>query len=418
MNAFENQRQSNQRGYRPSILHLGGNGDIGDPGAVSLAAALRLAISTTGSNDVKDDNQRVLDELDLSSCNIGDAGAESLALAIAYNPLCFSKLDLSNNHISDVGASAIGRALVEAHRKMLICGTNNSCSLEAIILDNNVDIGDIGAGALADAMACGAVRCISLRSCSITSGGAAAFGKTVLSLATRKEIIYDANLFEIDLSGNTLGIRPVKKKKGFKDKASSHITSFGKTLQKGWKGSLKSAGVGMGLTAESDDDEEAVMGGLIDDDGDDQDSVKMYAAATRCGARAFAAEVLKMKDGNECLNQMIVRIGFRRCNLDDGAYDSLAAAVNRLKDLRGAHLAVDASLNTIEAETAAALRGDVKQVNVLNSMAQRHMEALAVLEEAQERAAMAAEAAAARANVEKQFGRLTHSDYDDQYDDY
>lgn len=78
---------------------------------VALAAAIRLAVHDTESDATANKSNTqpcVLEELDLSSCNVGDAGVEALALALAYNPYCLSKkMDLSNNQISDVGAKAI-----------------------------------------------------------------------------------------------------------------------------------------------------------------------------------------------------------------------------------------------------------------------------------------------------------------------
>jgi hypothetical protein len=411
LNAFETQKQSTHE-FRPSILRLGGNEAIGDPGAVSLSAALRLAASTVG-DESEDDNQRhVINELDLSSCNIGDVGAESLALALAFNPNCISRLDLSNNIISDVGATAIGRALVEAHRRKFL-SEDKSCVLEELTLDNNVKIGDDGAEALAEAVTCGAVRCISLRSCSIKAGGAAAFGNAVLSSARRGGSV----MIEIDLSGNTLGIKPMKKKKGFKDKATSHISSLGKTLQKGWRGGLKGAGMSLGLTAESDDDEE-VMGGLIE--ADDEETEQLIAAAARCGARAFVTEVLRKADGDASIKreETNIRVAFRRCNLDDGAVNAIAAAVTELKDSTGANLKIDVSMNDVEPDAVSALMGDEdpKKLNVLKSMAQQHMEALAVLNEAQKRMAMAAEAAMARTDT--QFGGLMFDEEESGYEEY
>jgi hypothetical protein len=380
-------------------------------------------VSHVGDNDHNDIQHNVLQELDLSSCNIGDSGAEALALALAFNPHCLSKLDLSNNAISDTGAVAIGRALVEGYRRKFVNEGKSCCVLEEIVLDNNAKIGDDGVEALAEAMTCGAVKCISLRSCSVKAGGAAAFGKTIVSLAKQKlDTEDDPITFRIDLSGNTLGVKPVKKKKGLKDKASSHISSLGKTLQKGWRGGLKGAGVSIGLTAESDDDEENVMGGLIDAE-EEEDNPNLFDSAARCGARAFTAEILN-EDNNGDLNQeqvpgVNICISFRRCNLDDGAVDALSAAVTEIRRKSGTNLAIDVSMNTVEPETVSALIGDTKQAMLLNSMAQRHMNALLVLKEAQERAMMAIEAAKARADAEKQFGGFLFADVDSdyQYDD-
>ena len=381
-----------------------------------MAAALRLAIPNSEKNE-DGTQQYVLKELVLSSCNIQDAGAESLALALAFNPNCISKLDLSNNAISDVGATAIGRALVEAHRTKVMNG-DKPLVLEEIVLDNNVKVGNDGAEALAEAMKCGALRCVSLRSCSVKAEGAAAFGKAIVSLAKLKDEVNGLTRIEIDLSGNTLGIKPVKKKKGLKDKASSHITSFGKTLQKSWRGGLKGAGVSMGFTAESDDDEEnfGVMGGLIDAD-EVEDSDKIFEAAERCGARSFAAEILNSSDalrqGGSMLN---IGMAFRRCNLDDGAIDALSAAIVKSKK-PGTNIVIDVSLNSFEPEIVSALLG-CENHERLDSMAQRHMTALSVLNEARERATIAAETAMARAEAENELEGFRFGDVDSDYDQY
>ena len=108
----------------------------------------------------------IMEELDLSSCNIGDVGAEAIALALACNPSSLKRLDLSSNKITDVGAIALGRALIESRER------TSSFALEQIILDNNGGIGDDGAAVLAKAVSSGAVRSIHLRSCSIRAEGA------------------------------------------------------------------------------------------------------------------------------------------------------------------------------------------------------------------------------------------------------
>ncbi len=167
-------------------------------------------------------SNHILNELDLSSCNVGDAGAESLALALASNPSCVRRLDLSNNKISDSGAISLGRALVDASR-------STDVIFENIILDNNRGISDDGAVALAEAWACGAVKSISLRSCSVGSHGTAAFGKAIVSLASRTN---QCHHFLLDLSGNHFGTRKIAKKGGvagrLRDKASTNIKFIGK----------------------------------------------------------------------------------------------------------------------------------------------------------------------------------------------
>jgi hypothetical protein len=213
-----------------------------------------------------------------------------------------------------------------------------------------------------------------------------------------------------------------------RDKASSHISYIGKTLQKGWKEGLKGAGVSMGLTGESDDDEEklSVMGGLIDTE-DDREDEQLFEATARCGARSFSAEILKAETGGlsvrkEQAGQLSVSVAMRRCSLDDGAIDALSAAVTEMMKNFGSNLVIDVSMNSVGPRTMAALLRDKNEEKLLHTMAKRHMTTLAVMNEARERAALAAEAAKARADMEEKFGGFlfnddaTDSEFD-QYDD-
>eukprot|EP00984_Skeletonema_dohrnii_P022128 scaffold11242_cov80-Skeletonema_dohrnii-CCMP3373.AAC.1 len=178
---------------RPSILRIGGNPAIGDAGAVALAAAFRMS----ASDDNNGGDSVIMEELDLSSCNIGDVGAEAIALALACNPSSLKRLDLSNNKITDVGAIALGRALIESRER------TSGFALDQIILDNNALIGDDGAAALAKAVSAGAVRSVHLRSCSIRAEGAAEFGKALIEIVKHsKTRQFQSAQIEIDMSGN------------------------------------------------------------------------------------------------------------------------------------------------------------------------------------------------------------------------
>lgn len=392
MNAFERKNNGEQNiSYRPSVLRIGGNDAIGDAGTVALAAALRMAIE----ND--SDSHQVLEELDLSSCNVGDVGAEALALALASNPGCLSRLDLSNNKITDAGSKALGRALVDA-------AAATSCTIcEQIVLDNN-SIGDDGAAALAEALACGAVRSISMRSCSIRGQGTAAFGKAVVSLANRKQND-ESSHFHIDLSGNHFGTQKIKKKKGLsasaiRDKASTNIKFIGKTL----KGAAKRfSSDAMGITADSDDDEE-VMGGLIDEDAEELDGDKIQA----CGGHSFAGEVLRddsqKKDGSSPVK---IYVSMRQCMLGASAIDALSASVCGAKNCK---MSVDVSMNSsVDEEVADALMNGVKDSKILASKAERHLDFLDRIADARQRQKEAAETAAARVG--------SYLDDEDDFDD-
>ena len=411
---------------RPSILRIGGNPAIGDAGAVALAAAFRM--TTSDDTDGEGDNGRIMEELDLSSCNIGDVGAEAIALALASNPSSLKRLDLSSNKITDVGAIALGRALIESRER------TSSFALDQIILDNNVLIGDEGAAALAKAMSSGAVRSVHLRSCSIRAEGAAEFGKALVEMMKHsKTLQFQSTQIDIDISGNPFGISKPKKKKGaaysaslLRDKASSNIKFIGKSLQSRIKG-----GFGMGLaTAESDDDEEEmgnVMGEILSDDEDVEefDSDRLKAIA-RCGARLFSGEILNTASESNAPAKLAskearlqILIGMRHCFLDNGAIDALAAAkVFAEKADAISILSIDIAMNTgIEDATIEALKGVEGEEDLLTSIAERHSNEMKRILEAEERRKAAAEVAAAR--VQDRF--LEDDLFDDfnyDYDEY
>lgn len=304
-------------------------------------------------------SNHILNELDLSSCNVGDAGAESLALALASNPSCVRRLDLSNNKISDSGAISLGRALVDASR-------STDVIFENIILDNNRGISDDGAVALAEAWACGAVKSISLRSCSVGSHGTAAFGKAIVSLASRTN---QCHHFLLDLSGNHFGTRKIAKKGGvagrLRDKASTNIKFIGKTL----KGAAKRfSSETMGITADSDDDEE-IMGGLIEEDDEEIDCDKLLS----CGGHAFAGELINsmQKKGAFSHVHVHVSVGMRQCSLDDGAIDALSASIIGEGNYE---LSIDVSMNSVEDSVVYELMHAKRSSKVLAKRAQRHMD--------------------------------------------
>ena len=82
------------------------------------------------------------------------------------------------------------------------------------------------------------------------------------------------------------------------------------------------------------------------------------------------------------------------------------------------NIAIDVSLNSFEPETVSALLGCDKQADLLGSMEQRHITALSILNEARERAEIAANAAMARAEAENELEGLGFGDVDSDYDQY
>jgi hypothetical protein len=351
-----------------------------------------------------------MNELDLSSCEVGDAGAEALTLALER----VQALDLSNNKVTDEGAAAIGRALTE-----------ETTSLD---LSNNHEIGDMGATEIAAALGRGAIRNVSLRSCQVHADGARALGMALVALSKCKQ---QRHPIRIEFSGNPLGVLRGKRKSdggkysasSLKSKASKTTASYMNFIGKNIKYALKDSGLDaiIGNRAESgdsDDEEEE------DDDGDSRH--KYDASKARCGAKAFASAIV-VGDFEEAELALVERsritchLAVRHCFLDRGGADALAAAVIQAKQRLGVELVIDARMNPVlEEEMVDALRGD--DPDTLEEMAERHMSVLETLRIAEERAVEAAAAAAARrreeAACESDCGRLDLDRFEQDGDDY
>lgn len=378
---------------RPAVLRIGGNTAIGDAGTVALAAALRMAKGSESGSKV------VLEELDLSSCSVDDAGAEALALAISSNPNCLRRLNLSNNKITNAGARAIGMALMDARLR-------SGVAFEEIILDGNVGISDDGAAALADAFGKGAVKSLSLRSCSFQAQGAAMFGRSLASLINRD----NSGHFSLDLSGNHFGNRKIAKKKGtatrIRDSASTNMKFIGKTL----KGAAKQFGSeAMGITADSDDDEE-VMGGLIEED--DYDGINEEKVGA-CGGHAFASELLSNIQPTQ-KKDTTISVGMRQCLLDSAASDALSSSIVATKNCK---LLFDVSMNGVDDATVEELLHHKRDSTAMASMAECHMDYMDTLVNARERQREAAEAASRNQNFASFINDEEEDFYDDEYFD-
>ena len=375
-------------------LYLTRNEAIGDAGTAALAAAIRTVsdrkkkTDTDGENVDGEENAVVLDVLDLSGCDIGDAGAEALAIALENCPI--KHLDLSNNQITDEGALVLGRALEKSASRP----GGRQLSLD---LSHNKDIGDAGAKAISEAMEKGALCNILMRSCQIHADGAACFANALKHLGKAKT--NQPLPSRIELSGNPLGILR-KKSKGsgggkysataLKSKATAtgaaYMKLIGKTVNKG----LKDLGITDSPdTLESDDEEESKMNG---DDDDDDDPSKM-----KCGALAFASAFIEEDDEDKSdasekrvstPNGKACRIdfGLRQCHFDTKAAESLAAVRQEAEARYNIDLVLDTRMNTVlEDEMVAALRGDAGFESDLAEMVERHMDAMEVLKEARER---------------------------------
>ena len=379
----------------------------------------------TGSNGTI-----VLDTLDLSACDISDAGAEALAVALESSPrMCIRHLDLSNNKLSDVGAAAIAHALLSSEGAGM-----DAPLLESLDLSGNKDVKDEAAAVLAEAVGKGLVSCIRIRSCHILADGAAAFGKAVAKLATRDG--GRAASIEIDLSGNPLGVLRGKTKSGgkysasaIKSKATATTAAYVSMLQKGIKRGLKEYGVDvMGGSGESDDEEEA-RSGMGDDLMGDHD---LDPSKARCGIKAFSNPILDEAGTKGTTRPAFkCKIGLRRCFLDHGAADALAAVVVHSKDDLKIDVSFDLALNPVlEEDMVEAIEGSEMQDDLLRDMSDRYQDMLESLREARERAAEAARAAAARMQAEREleaqwdpppgysdgWGHEADEGYDDEWD--
>ena len=437
----ENDVQSDSFSSHRSLreLYLSNNDDIGDAGAVALAAALRTAPCLRDAP--------VLDTLDLSSCGIGDAGAEALALAIRKNPTCLRHLNLSNNHITDVGATSIARALSgnKRHHKEV---NHQKTVFQSIDLSNNNVISDSTAIEFSYALECGALQSIFMKNCAIRAEGAAAFGKALCTIASNANQNSSSKLFvQIDISGNFLGTYECKKKsKGTSlGKASATAASYMNFMRKKIQSGLKDTGLdgvigGFTASVDSDDDEEELM----DIDGNLDSSMKKKTS--RCGARSFAESIIsydqdkKPKSPGEvnAYCSMSCYLGLRHCFFDKLAADALAAAIVYARKNVGVELVIDSSMNTqFEEECISLLKHtDDNNDEMLNEMMERYIKDLEAIKESRQRAAIAAKSAIVRARAESELNSLFNgkneelddlgkfsSDYDEEnlsfdYDDY
>ena len=345
-------------------LYLSGNAGIGDGGVAALAAALKSISESSHEQEV----DAILDELDISACGVGDAGIGALAMAIESNPRCVKKLDLSNNDISDEGVIAFSKSLITGYQK------SKMYCIDSLDLSNNVDIGDEGAEALFDALECGAIRSISLRSCSVRWRGVAALGNTLSNMFASDRMDDMPRTIEVDLSGNHIGKKEKKKKKASVHTNMMNSMSFiGKRLKTG----LKDVGLGsmVGSGSESDDEVE-MMDSMRSEFADEE-------ASSRCGAAEMydslnqdidtsgATDISKAKDK--------VMLGMRMCNFDERGIDALGASCVLLGDHVNVRLCVDCEMNKEacdeEGVTDALLSGDFENVS-LREVAERHVEAM------------------------------------------
>jgi len=359
------------------------------------------------------ETRTILNRLDLSGCDIGDVGAEALAIALTNNPLCVKHLDLSNNRISDQGATALARAL--GARDVDESGTAGV--VETLDLSHNKDLGDLGAKELANAFGRNGISKLILRSCNVRADGAACFGTALRSIGSHALRKLPTSLSKqqegrlIDLSGNPLGILSKKKKSGSKysatalrskatDTTKAYMNIIGKSLQKGLN-SINAMGSEGGMdTLESDDEEEDRMGEIEDED----------ESRKKCGALSLAEAFIR--DGAEDTentgesngedDSVHVELGLRHCSFDTRAAEALAAILQESKqNYPGMKLSMDMTMNhVLEEDIIAALHGEEGYDDQLADMAEVYLDALEIMREARKRALEASRMAAARARAQ------------------
>lgn len=357
-------------------LYLGGNDAIGDGGLAALAAALKTITKDHHRGGSKQDKVAILHHLDVSCCGIGDAGVEAIAIAIDSNPGgCIKHLDLSNNQVTDEGAIALSRALMDGHQKL-----NDFC-LDSLDLSNNHGIGDEGAMALFEALECGALRSLSLRSCSVKWRGAAALGTTLANIALEycsdQSSLCKSKRIEVDISGNHIGKKEPKKKSSVHENVMNGMTFLSKRI----KSSLKDAGLNslVGSSLESDDEVEMM------DDSLGSELEMEESTSSRCGASEFynnlcdGIEDATVKQQGQ--SHLQIKAGMRMCNFDERGIQALCASCVVLGDkLLGVRLQVDCTLNDEACDdedvvVAALKKGDVDNLS-LREMADRHHDLL------------------------------------------
>jgi hypothetical protein len=400
----------------PISLRMVRNPGIGDPGAAALAAALRTVTRQRPGTVV-------FETLDLSDCDIGDTGAEALAMAFdtAAGSNAIRRLVIGHNRIGNRGLSALCRAFPPS----------------TLVVDGNDQITDAGMSAVAD-MICGkraaadtttslsSFSKLSLRSCSLKAAGAERIGaalRRLLSGDFRREVNWD-----IDLSGNSLGMLRGKAKGDSKYSASRIKSTISATASAYMNQGMSMLKKGFGSTIESDDEEENKDGIESDDDDESVDQ-------DRCGLKALAnafifGESMDNDDDNVQQQQgkgtlsRTLNLGLRRTFCDTAGAEALAAMKLTARERFHCHIKLDVRLNPVlEEDIVDALHGENDEL--LHEMSDRHMEAMEILRKAKQRAALAARATAARLRREDDIeaewgsvGSINDDNSDDIEDEY
>ena len=359
-------------------MYLSGNPDISDVGVATIVAALK---DSTFSNATS------FKILDISSCEIGDIGAESLSEIFSITP-CAEHIDISNNKISDTGAIAIGRALSSCLNK------NRKTILKSLNLSGNKGISDTGIQELARAIETRSISYLDVSSCSIRADGTAALGEAIKTLAVSSDRSQlDGTIIQVDISGNQL-VLDSSKKSTFSAKAATESATIafnfiGKRIKSGLK---EYAGIdvtdimgnGERTTIESDDEVESSM---------DIEGGESSFQSSRCGIRSFVDSIIGNNATNDDSSEekyetlFNFKLGMRQCAVDQNAVNALAALVVYARKHLGIVFSIDLSMNNKVTpdivEEFANFNGTSS--SELKTCAERHFDVLKVLRDARER---------------------------------
>jgi hypothetical protein len=248
-------------------------------------------------------------------------------------------------------------------------------------------------------MARGKLETVILRSCNIHADVAAVIGKGLREIILKNPLPFTR---QMDLSGNPLGVfRGKKKKEGskysasqLKSTATATAASYMNLLKKG----LRDVGMDtmLGVTSPDSDDEDEKLAGVKK-----QEEESEFTRLT-CGAKSLVNAFLddsfqKVSDSSTSNAHSTIRLGMRSCFFDHEAADALAALVVEGRDRFGVDILLDVGMNPVlEDEMVRALCVSDSDSELLNEMAERHLDVLEAIKEAEERAQEARYAGKAR----------------------
>jgi Leucine Rich repeat len=406
----------------PLSLSLACNPDLQDAGVAAIAAALRSMV-----HDDDDDNNNsatiststsaavtILQRLDLSSCNIGDAGVHALALALEDADPCTTlivdQLILKHNiQITDAGALSLGLSLLQQQQQQ---NHTTATSMTVLDLSGNIKITDRGIATLLEAVRTGRLSTLLLQSCHIHADGAEAVGRMIATLGPATVAV---PAIHVDLSGNPLGILRGKSKSSDKNKYSaSALKSKARATATAYmnQGLSFFKGLSDGLNGGDNSDDDIDPETKSNNKDVSLSKKDPTSDHQRCGFKAMANAFLENKQATttasiarqdnqkqkETHSPIKVRLSLRRTFCDTAGAEALAAMVLAARERGNIDLELDLDLNPVVEDDMieALVSGNNINDELLHEMAERHLHATEIIRQSQERAARAARLAATR----------------------